>query len=198
MKPGTKIRFDRRYKKLTVCKPRKRKEETVLDGGKLLVAILAWITFSYGCWMVSYYNNLEDTAYAATEEVVTPTQAEIETMPQTITDIIEDFESKEFRPETIEEMITRYFPENPAKAIRIARCESKLNPLAYNGVGLDDSHGIFQINIKGNLAKNRPTAEQLKDPETNIKFARTLYDSANGFQRDWIVCNRLEVNGKLK
>jgi hypothetical protein len=85
------------------------------------------------------------------------------------------------RQETIEELITRYFPEDPSKAIKIAKCESSYwvppvgwKPWSHNGTAPDDSWGLFQINLFGKLKLTRPSAEELKDPETNVKFARSI------------------------
>ena len=101
--------------------------------------------------------------------------------------------------ETVEEMIVRYFPEEPKKALAIARCESGTDSSKENLVGRDNSYGIFQINIIGKLAKVRPTADELKDPETNIKTARSIYVGAGyTFSKDWVICSRLYAQGKLK
>lgn len=64
-----------------------------------------------------------------------------------------------------------------ATAIRIATCESGLNPNAYNGnVGTgDNSVGIFQINILGALAKSRPSKDWLLIATNNIDYAYQMY-----------------------
>ena len=70
-------------------------------------------------------------------------------------------------------------------ALRIATCESGLNPKAYNGNndnGTTDG-GLWQINDVHN-----PTLAELGldkyDPEDATKFARMLYDE-RGFN-DWV------------
>lgn len=60
-------------------------------------------------------------------------------------------------------------------AIRIATCESGLRWNATNETGADMSYGIFQINIKGSLAKGRPSKEELLVPTKNIDFAYSMY-----------------------
>lgn len=65
------------------------------------------------------------------------------------------------------------------RALAIAKCESRLNPLAVNDnpkTG-DYSIGLFQINLLGKLAKNRPSAEWLKNPQNNIDYAHKMYQS---------------------
>lgn len=60
-------------------------------------------------------------------------------------------------------------------ALAVARCESGLNPLAYNGKNLDRSVGLFQINLYGSLANSRPSREALHDPKVNVDFAYELW-----------------------
>ena len=58
---------------------------------------------------------------------------------------------------------------------RIAKRESGGNASAYNGTGLDRSHGLWQINVH---PKANPdlASWNLEDPETNAKAARLVYD----------------------
>lgn len=75
----------------------------------------------------------------------------------------------------IEKMILATF--GTEKALEIAKCESGLNPSAINDnpkTG-DYSVGLFQINLYGDLAKERPSREWLLIPENNIQFAYELY-----------------------
>jgi hypothetical protein len=62
-------------------------------------------------------------------------------------------------------------------AYEIMLCESSGNPEAhnYNHRTKDNSWGLFQVNLYGNLANNRPTAKWLKVPENNISYAYELY-----------------------
>ena len=68
-------------------------------------------------------------------------------------------------------------------AVAIAKSESGLNPNAKgdipiqfwnNGKLIGHSCGLFQIRV----LPSRPNCEELKDVETNISFARKLYDSS--------------------
>ena len=72
---------------------------------------------------------------------------------------------------TIQELIIKYFPENP-EALDIFRCESNLNPEAQN---LKDpfggSHGVAQVNgIHGHPVVT------LLDPNENLRIAKELFD----------------------
>ncbi len=61
--------------------------------------------------------------------------------------------------------------------LKIIDCESGFNPKALNDnprTG-DFSVGLTQVNIRGSLAKNRPTKEQLEDPKTNLDFSYELW-----------------------
>lgn len=77
---------------------------------------------------------------------------------------------------------------NVATAYRIMMCESSGNPNAHNFSyrTLDDSWGLFQINLWGNLKKNRPSPEWLLVPENNIAYAHQMY-LRNGW-RPWRNC----------
>jgi hypothetical protein len=69
--------------------------------------------------------------------------------------------------------------------LAIAGRESNWQPGAYNGVGVDNSYGLFQINMKGDLGPKRlkdfrlTNNEQLFDWKTNIKAARILFGDGN-------------------
>lgn len=91
-----------------------------------------------------------------------------------------------------EDLFSKYFGDKANEARQIATCESGLNEKAhnYNPKTKDDSYGLFQINLWGNNKKTRPSAETLLNPEENIKFAKSLYDNAGGFSKDWINCSR--------
>ena len=79
--------------------------------------------------------------------------------------------SSETNLTSTELLIQRYFPENYETALKIAKCESRLNPNAVNyrdaKITGNPSWGLFQLNRKQFKGWN--------DPETNIKLARELY-----------------------
>lgn len=98
-------------------------------------------------------------------------------------------------PKTTEQIIASYDWDYET-ALFIAQCESSLNPEALNdnpATG-DYSVGLFQINLYGGNAEERPTEEWLKVPENNISFAYELY-SKGGWERHWRNCyNKLGVS----
>lgn len=83
-------------------------------------------------------------------------------------------------------MIIQTFPEDPHTALAIARCESGLNPTAFNDKNVTPTvdRGIFQINSVHDEALNRLGLDPW-DVEDNVEFARYLYDQRGGWQ-DWV------------
>lgn len=79
--------------------------------------------------------------------------------------------------EYIREEIRSVFGTYAKTAIRIAMCESNLRPDALNDNSRtgDYSVGIFQINLYGALAKNRPSEEWLLIPKNNISYAYQMF-----------------------
>lgn len=63
----------------------------------------------------------------------------------------------------------------------VIMAESSANPKAFNGKDKDQSYGLFQINMKGDLGPQRRSAlgissnEELYDPATNARAARMIY-----------------------
>ncbi len=87
------------------------------------------------------------------------------------------------------------FPaETATKMTAIAIKESGGNPAAYNGTGPDNSYGLFQINMIGNLGPARRQQfglsdnSELFDPLTNAKAAYAIWngDDAN-LGRAWAI-----------
>ena len=90
-------------------------------------------------------------------------------------------------------LIRRHFPEEPHIAVAVAKCESGLNPKAYNPNnknGTTDS-GIFQLNSVHQKTIERMGLDIWK-PEDNVKFARYLYEKAGNRFTDW-VCYQKKV-----
>ncbi len=67
-----------------------------------------------------------------------------------------------------------------ATAVAIAMAESGGNASAYNGQGLDRSHGLWQINVHPN-ANPHYASWNLNDPYQNARAAFELY-SSSGFK----------------
>ena len=76
---------------------------------------------------------------------------------------------------SLESIIQRHFGEASSAAIRIAQCESGMNPRA---VSPTNDHGLFQINIvhRGQFeAVTGAPWSSVYDPELNTIYARYLY-----------------------
>lgn len=92
------------------------------------------------------------------------------------------------RAESQEEYIIRRiretFPEDPERALAIARCESGLRPDVTSHTS---DGGIFQINLPVHGWRLQQLALDPYDIEDNLTYARMLYD-----EREWHpwVCNR--------
>ena len=87
------------------------------------------------------------------------------------------------------------FPSDTAvKMTAIALKESGGNPAAFNGVAPDESYGLWQINMLGNLGTRRmalfslTAKSQLFDPSTNARAAYLTWggDDAN-LDRAWYI-----------
>lgn len=84
-------------------------------------------------------------------------------------------------PSAVERLIRETFPEDSETAVAVAKAESGMNPNAkgdialeykYEGRVIGHSCGVFQVRV----LPGRPDCETLKDPKTNIEYARKLYD----------------------
>jgi len=84
-------------------------------------------------------------------------------------------------------------------AMKIARAESGGRPGAYNGVGPDNSYGLFQINMIGDLGKKRNEnylrdyasigytgPESLYDPAINSKIAYAISNEGTKWGTAWV------------
>lgn len=77
-----------------------------------------------------------------------------------------------------------FSPSEAEMMTRIAWRESRWNPRAHNPKPPDNSYGLWQINMYGNLGPSRRSAygltsnEQLFDPATNARVARGIFRSS--------------------
>jgi hypothetical protein len=87
---------------------------------------------------------------------------------------------------SIEDKIISTFGKDGQVALAIAKSESGLNPLAIgdlpiiflrNNQLMGMSCGLFQIRV----LEGRPDCKKLQDIDTNIEWAKKLYDDSNGF-----------------
>lgn len=80
-------------------------------------------------------------------------------------------------------LVERYFPpELVDKALWVIQWESGGNPSAIGDRG--NAVGLYQIH-HGGVVAGRPSAGQLADPETNIRFAAEGLGAARGRWTDW-------------
>ncbi len=103
-------------------------------------------------------------------------------------------EVKAVKVDSYYDLISRY-DWDADSAYKIMMCESSGNPNAnnFNHRTRDNSFGLFQINLYGNLANDRPSAEWLKVPENNIAYAYELYVKEGrrfGTTGGWFNCAR--------
>lgn len=77
----------------------------------------------------------------------------------------------------IERIIINAFPEDPHTAVAIAKCESGLNPNAYNPTNTNGTTdgGLFQINSAHDSRLNKLGLDKF-NPVDATKYARILYD----------------------
>ena len=82
---------------------------------------------------------------------------------------------------SVEDAIATYFGDVYDKAIRVARCESSLDPSAVSAGG--GNWGLFQINkVHRALVESMGYSwDQILDPYVNSAVARHIYDSAGGW-----------------
>lgn len=79
----------------------------------------------------------------------------------------------------VRDAIRTWFPENYSQALRVADCESSLNPRAYNPNG--GYYGIFQISKRYHQAAfervtGRSWGSSIYSAYYNAQYARDLYD----------------------
>ncbi len=71
-----------------------------------------------------------------------------------------------------EDMIYQVFGQYGSQAVRVAMCESSLNPNAYNGIL--GAAGLFQI-IPSTFASTSYAGGSVYDPATNIRAAYEIF-----------------------
>lgn len=116
------------------------------------------------------YNKEHPIVYTAQAEEEAPREIIIEIIP----------EEKSIEQKSIEQKIRDIFPEDPDRAVKIAKCESGLNPKA---VSPTNDHGLMQINKSAHKVEG-----DIYDVDTNLQFARKLYDESGW--KPW-VCNTM-------
>ncbi len=81
----------------------------------------------------------------------------------------------------VEWAIRQAFPETPDKAVRVARCESGLDPRAVSPGGANV--GLMQINVvhRGLAARMGYSWDQMLQVLPNLAVARAVYDRAGGW-----------------
>ena len=82
-------------------------------------------------------------------------------------------------PSVAQDAITRYFGPVADQAMRVADCESSLNPSAISSGG--GNYGLFQINYvhqdNFQAVTGQPWSANL-DPYANAAYAKYLYDQS--------------------
>ena len=100
------------------------------------------------------------------------------------------------KPLSVSDKIKAKFGEAGEDAVKIAYCESRLNPEShnYNPKTSDDSYGLFQINRFGKLAESRPSPEWLKNEDNNINYAFDMFVAHGkrfGTTSGWYNCSKV-------
>ncbi len=92
-------------------------------------------------------------------------------------------------PEQVERRIREVFPEEPDRAVGIARCQSFLDPLhVLTNTNGTRNWGVFQLSDKL-LGELGGTPLQAYDPDWNIQAARRAWSRERDF-RDWEHCDQ--------
>lgn len=81
-----------------------------------------------------------------------------------------------------EDMIHQVFGQYGGQAVRVAMCESSMNPNAYNGIL--GAAGLFQI-IPGTFASTSYAGGSVYDPATNIRAAYEIFARDGYSWREW-------------
>jgi len=90
-----------------------------------------------------------------------------------------------YTEESIKIRIKEAFPEDSERMLRVALCESSLNPNAFNPTNGSNDRGIYQISEK--YHKDTYTKlgfTDMSDVEQNIAYSKYLYET-NGL-KPWV------------
>lgn len=119
----------------------------------------------------------DTTVYVVTVPTVPPTTTVVRprplpttTLPEYIDEAIGD----------VEWAIRQTFPETPDKAVRVARCESGLDPHATNGQHVGVMQIATTVHAKRIAAMGYMPAD-LYGVTANLHVARAIYDDAGGW-----------------
>lgn len=90
---------------------------------------------------------------------------------------------------TVVDLIKQFFPEDPQTAQAIFTHESQLGKFFKNLAG-SNAYGVAQIMLPSHRSKipgstDAEKVEALRDPQTNLKIARQVYDEAGGSFNPW-------------
>jgi len=77
-------------------------------------------------------------------------------------------------PQTVEEMLVAIWGNDQAKALKVAKCESSLNPKAASKTST--ARGLFQITKETWEANTNESFDKAFDPSINIAVAKHIYD----------------------
>ncbi|MCR4285586.1 MAG: transglycosylase SLT domain-containing protein [Candidatus Kaiserbacteria bacterium] len=123
------------------------------------------------------YNRAHPLVYTAEAQVVEPRVILIEVIPE---------------EKTVEEKIRETFPEDPETALKIAHCESSLDPSAINNRNKNGSvdKGLYQINSVHDK-RVRELDLDLFDTDDNLKIARLLYEEHTW--SPWVCAKKLGI-----
>lgn len=103
-------------------------------------------------------------------------------------------ELRSWPTERIEERIRQVFPEEPDRAVGVARCASHLDPLwVLPNVDGSNNWGVFQIH-DALLRRYSSTPKQALDPEESIRMARLTWERTRDFSA-WQNCGAVAPAG---
>ena len=172
--------------------------------------LLFVIMISYGV-AIAEYKNASAGSTIALEQAFVGGDARIDTesvsdniAPSTADEVEDGVSAKpQVNREDVVAMIAAAFPENQGEALKIAKCESTLDPTKigdhhltfwYNGQEYGKSYGLFMVR-SGGVEKNgkiwtrTDNVEQferdMKDPKKNLEAAKKIY---RGDWSPWYNC----------